>query len=151
MKSTWTKKAAVAFAIVFLSFSFVSGSGSDVIVENLVCQRVKILDDFFDGKSTFSEASDSISAIESGNLLREDINMMQDFFRTDIEKVLDFKVKEIKITYEDDEIICAAVSIEWQIERLIPNNFSDSTEKIISSYSIIVEKYENSYKLVQFF
>ena len=70
---------------------------------------------------------------------------MRDFFQTDIEEITDYKIKAVDITDIDETLICAVVTIEWE---LYGTNGKEHMEEI---YSVIAQKQENSYKLVQFF
>ena len=70
---------------------------------------------------------------------------MKSFFQTDIEDVTDYKITKVDITDMDDTLICAVVTVDWQVWG------TGGEESIEGIYSVIAEKCENSYKLVQFF
>ena len=83
--------------------------------------------------------------MEKGRLLEEDILAMKEYFQTDIEEVSDYEIRDIEITNADENLVCAVVSVDWEVSG------TAGKEKITEIYSVIMEKDEKSYKLVQFF
>ena len=96
-------------------------------------------------KERLQKEKERIEQAETGRLLNEDLTAMRDFFQTDIEEITDYKIKAVDITDIDETLICAVVTIEWE---LYGTNGKEHMEEI---YSVIAQKQENSYKLVQFF
>lgn len=139
------RKLAVAALIIIVALIMTSGSGAESAVVSLVEQRTDILNNYYCGITTFKEASKAIETVESGSLLREDINNMHAFFQTDIEEVDSYEIRKVDITCEEEDLICAVVHMDWLTEGL------SGKEKIEAVYSVIMEKTENSFKLVQFF
>ena len=86
-----------------------------------------------------------IKSVEKGRLLEEDILAMKEYFQTDIEEVSDYEIRDIEITNADENLVCAVVSVDWEVSG------TAGKEKITEIYSVIMEKDEKSYKLVQFF
>lgn len=139
------KKIAVLLTVVILSTIMASGSGPESAISMLVCQRTDIMNQYFGGHILYKEAAERIDKVEKGRLLSEDLAAMKEFFQTDIEEITDYKIKKIDITEMDETLICAVVTIEWDLYG------TGGTENIEEIYSVIAEKCENSYKLVQFF
>lgn len=144
MKHLSRKLAAIA-AAVLLSTVMASGSGPESAVSMLVRQRTDIMNGYFGGHINYKEASARIKDIEKGRLLDEDLTAMKEFFQTDIEEIVGYEITDIEITNMDDTLICAVATIVWDIDGL------GGEETLEEVYSVILEKSENSYKLVQFF
>ena len=134
------KKISAAVSVLVLSVVMVSGSGPEAEISMLVRQRTDIMNEYFGGHILYKEAAARIEKVENGRLLDEDLAAMNDFFQTDIEEITDYH-----ITNMDDTLICAVVTVEWEISGI------EGKDEIENIYSVIAEKKENSYKLVQFF
>ena len=55
------------------------------------------------------------------------------------------------MTYRDEDVITALVRVKWITLGAPTEENEHPLQEIISYYSVIVEKVEKSYKLVQFF
>lgn len=139
------KKIAVLMIVFILSTIMASGSGPESAISMLVSQRTDIMNEYFSGNILYKEAAERIGQIEKGRLLSEDLESMKEFFQTDIEEITDYKIRKIDITDIDETLICAVVTIEWELYG------TGGRENIEEIYSVIAEKCKNSYKLVQFF
>ena len=130
-----------ALIVIFLS------SGSDIKGEmaDLIRERTDVLNGYFCGQINYYDALARIGQVEKGRLLEEDILAMREIFQTDIEEVTGYKIRDIEITNSDEELVCAVVNIAWEVSG------TDGEEEIEGIYSVIMEKDEKSYKLVQFF
>ena len=139
------KKLAVLPVVLLFSTIMASGTGPEGEISALVRQRTDAMNEYFFGQILYKEAAERIEQAETGRLLNEDLTAMRDFFQTDIEEITDYKIKAVDITDIDETLICAVVTIEWE---LYGTNGKEHMEEI---YSVIAQKQENSYKLVQFF
>lgn len=143
--------AAILTAVLGVAILFSAGSaGSEGIVRSAICQRTEVMNDYFSGNLSYKEACQILRNTESGVLLEEDIASLTNFFATDIEEVCGYKINNIEINYEDEDIICAFASIEWVVRSLDELYRSSGIEKIAGNYSIIIEKEGYTYRLVQF-
>ena len=138
-------KIAVIPVVLMISTVMVSGSGPEADISMLICQRTDIMNEYFSGQILYKEAADRIEKIEKGRLLTEDLNAMKEYFQTDIEEVTAYEITKVDITEADETLICAVVTDCWEVYG------TDGEENIEGIYSVIAEKCENSYKLVQFF
>ena len=84
-------------------------------------------------------------------LLHEDLQAFHDYFQTDIEVVASYHVSVPKVTYRDEDVITALVRVKWITLGAPTEENEHPLQETISYYSVIVEKVEKSYKLVQFF
>ena len=144
MKQIKRKILAVGAAGV-LVLILTSGSDTKGEIEELVRARTDIMNGFFCGQINYYDALEEIKKIEKGRLLEEDILAMREFFQTDIEEVTEYEIKDIEITNADEDVVCALVKVDWTVSGTL------ETEKITQIYSVIMEKEQKSYKLVQFF
>lgn len=103
------------------------------------------MNEYFCGQIIYKDAADRIKNVETGRLLEEDLDAMKSFFQTDIEEIAEYKITKVDITDKDETFICAVVTVDWQVYG------TDGSKSIEEIYSVIAQKYENSYKLVQFF
>ena len=135
----------IAIAIcVFFTTSFAVKDANEDVVESLVCQRTDVLSSYYAGHEGKEETISIIEKIETGLLKKNDLENIEIYFQTDIDQVKGYTIKDIDITYEDDEMICANITIEWESESIM------GKEKFINCYSVICEKKDNTYKLAQF-
>ena len=89
--------------------------------------------------------------VESGRLLQEDLQAFHDYFQTDLDEIMDYRVTVPKVTYRDEEVITALVCVDWKTAGLPTEEALHPVQEFSAYYSVIIEKVENSYKLVQFF
>lgn len=139
------KKITVIPVILLICMLIASGSGPESIISALVSQRTDIMNEYFCGQIIYKDAADRIKNVETGRLLEEDLDAMKSFFQTDIEEIAEYKITKVDITDKDETFICAVVIVDWQVYG------TDGSKSIEEIYSVIAQKYENSYKLVQFF
>ena len=121
------------------------------MIRNLVEQRIEIMNAFFNGTLLEKDAAAALSKVESGRLLHEDLQAFHDYFQTDIEVVASYHVSVPKVTYRDEDVITALVRVKWITLGEPTEENEHPLQEMISYYSVIVEKVEKSYKLVQFF
>lgn len=103
------------------------------------------------GKLTYQEACERLSEIEQGRLLDDDRNSLKSFFGTDIEEVVDYDVRDVVIHYEDEDVICAFLSVEWQVNGADGLYRGSDLQKVVGNYSVILEKSDNIFKFIQFY
>ena len=132
------KKTAILLIVLLLSTVLASGSGPESEISMLVIRRTDIMNEYFGGHILYKEAAERIEKIEKGRLLEEDLEAMKSFFQTDIEDVTDYKITKVDITDMDDTLICAVVTVDWQVWG------TGGEESIEGIYSVIAEKCENS-------
>ena len=140
--------AAVIAAIFLGTSSGIAFSNQEKnIVEELVCRRTDAMSGYFASKLSYWEAGTQLRETEAGNLLETDLKKMRDYFRTDIEQVKDYEIRNVDFTLKDGDVLCAVVKIEWLAEGL------EGEERFETTHSVICEKQtgESDYKLVHFF
>lgn len=115
------------------------------VIRELITVRNVTLSEFYDGGLTIEEAEETIRRIEGDMLMVTDLDNLERYFQTDIDQVQDFKIINIDVTKADEDLICADVSIKWDVEMIT------GTDSFICDYSVIAKKEKNSYKLVQFY
>ena len=128
------KKTAILLIVLLLSTVLASGSGPESEISMLVIRRTDIMNEYFGGHILYKEAAERIEKIEKGRLLEEDLEAMKSFFQTDIEDVTDYKITKVDITDMDDTLICAVVTVDWQVWG------TGGEESIEGIYSVIAEK-----------
>ncbi len=151
MKRQFLKKLLLVILLVGMTATLVSGAERSDLIENLVGQRIEIMNAFFNGGMKVRDASEALRRVEHGRLLEEDLQTMRDYFQTDVEQVVDYQVTVPKITYQDEEVITALVQVVWTTKGLPCGEEEDVLSTDEAYYSVILEKSENSYKIVQFF
>ena len=109
------KKTAILLIVLLLSTVLASGSGPESEISMLVIRRTDIMNEYFGGHILYKEAAERIEKIEKGRLLEEDLEAMKSFFQTDIGDVTDYKITKVDITDMDDTLICAVVTVDWQV------------------------------------
>ena len=151
MKRQLFKKLLLVILLVGMAATLVSGAGRSDLIENLVGQRIEIMDAFFNGDMNARDASEALRRVEGGRLLEEDLQAMKDYFQTDVEEILEYRITVPKITYQDEDIITALVRVVWTTKGIPLGEEDDGVYTDEAYYSVILEKSENSYKIVQFF
>ena len=151
MKRQIFKKLLLVFLILAMQIMLVSGTDQNALIRNLVEQRIEIMNAFFNGTLLEKDAAAALSKVESGRLLHEDLQAFHDYFQTDIEVVASYHVSVPKVTYRDEDVITALVRVKWITLGAPTEENEHPLQETISYYSVIVEKVEKTYKLVQFF
>ena len=151
MKKQRWKRLFLVFLILTMQIMLVSGTDQDALIRNLVEERIEIMDAFFNGSMTEKDAVAALCRVESGRLLQEDLQAFHDYFQTDLDEIMDYRVTVPKVTYRDEEVITALVCVDWKTAGLPTEEALHPVQEFSAYYSVIIEKVENSYKLVQFF
>lgn len=150
MRRKRIKHCVLLLVLAGILILFSAGTGSKSIVSSAISQRTDTMNDYYSGKMSYKEACGKLAKIETGGILEEDIKALKSFWGTDIEEIVDYKIDEIEINYEDDDVICAFVSIKWKINGGDGLYRGSEVQNIVGSYSVILENKENIFKLVQF-
>ena len=142
-----TSAAVIAAIFLGTSSGIAFSNQEENIVTDLVCRRTDAMSGYFASKLSYWEAGMQLRETEAGNLLETDLKKMRDFFRTDIEQVKEYEIRNVDFTLKDEDILCAVVEIEWLAEGL------EGEERFETTHSVICEKQtaESDYKLVHFF
>ena len=115
-------------AVIVLMTTVLAMAGSDEkIVRDLIDERTVTLNNYYDGDMKKEEAREKIKKLETGNRINE------------------FEITSVKITHEDEDMICADVYIKWDVDTVT------GSDSFICDYSVICVKEGNGYKLAQFF
>ena len=130
---------------VLITTVIASANSSEKIVEDLICQRTDVLSLYYAGELNKKDTIEKIKEITTSHLRQSDIENLEKYFQCDLEQVRGYKIRDIKVTYSDKDVICANATIDWAAEGFkVADNF-------VHTYSIICEKEENLYKMAQFF
>lgn len=144
MKKRYIAAAIAIVAILFAAVIAAAGS-EEKIVRDLIINRTETLNGYYDGDMKREDAIASIRELETGNLMQQDIDNIDRYFQTDIDRINSFEIMSIKITESESDMICATVYMKWDIETVTGN------DSFMCDYSIICIKEEKYYKLAQFF
>lgn len=150
MRRKGIKKCVLIMVLAFVLILFSAGTGSKSIVSSAISQRTDTMNDYYSGKMSYKEACNKLAKIEAGGILEEDVKALKSFFGTDIEEIVDYEIDEIEINYEDEDVICALVSIKWEIGSGDGLYRGSEVQNVVGSYSVILENKDNIFKLVQF-
>lgn len=136
-----------AFIIVcmYITTSFATTYSQEEIIKSLICQRTDTLNMYYAGQANKKDTMEKIELITTDYLKESDLQNLENFFQCDLERPVGYEFAKIDITYSDDDVICALVTIDWTSEGI------KGRENFSHTYSIICEKEENLYKLAQFF
>ena len=133
-------------AVIVLMTTVLAMAGSDEkIVRDLIDERTVTLNNYYDGDMKKEEAREKIKKLETGNLMEQDLENIDLYFQTDIDRINEFEITSVKITHEDEDMICADVCIKWDVDTVT------GSDSFICDYSVICVKEGNGYKLAQFF
>ena len=135
----------VACFILVTSTALALPGTEERIIRDLITVRNETLSEFYDGGLSIEEAQETIRRIEGDMLMVTDLDNLKRYFQTDIDQVDDFKIININVTKADEDLICAEVSIKWDVKTI------HGSDSYLCDYSVIAKKEKNSYKLVQFY
>lgn len=142
------KKTALLAAVLLSMGIFTVNTAAcseEAIVENLICRRTDALSLYYAGEVNKEKTMETINTVTTDFLRDEDLENLEKYFQCDLEQVLDYEIEDIDITYSDDDVICAFVTINWKSEGV------KGRDDFSHTYSVICEKEENLLKLSQFF
>ena len=145
-KSAVTAAAVmIAAVLIYTSAGAAAEENNDETVRRLVSMRTDAMNGYFASELSYWEAGDMLREAETGRLLHEDLKCLKQYFRTDIEEVTAYEIKEVIFSYESSDLLCAVVKIHWKTAGI------EGEESFTLDYSAICEKEEEKFKLVQFF
>ena len=130
---------------VLITTVIASANSSEKIVEDLICQRTDVLSLYYAGELNKKDTIEKIKEITTSHLRQSDIENLEKYFQCDLEQVRGYKIRDIKVTYSDKDVICANATIDWAAVGF------KGADNFVHTYSIICEKEENLYKMAQFF
>lgn len=130
---------------VLFATLFASADSDEEIIKNLICERTDTLSYYYAGLADKKDTMAKISDITTDFLREEDLGNLERYFQCDLEQVVDYKIRDIKVNYSDEDVICAEVVVDWK------SNGLRGMENFSNTYSVICKKEENIYKLAQFF
>lgn len=130
---------------VLFATLFASADSDEEIIKNLICERTDTLSYYYAGLADKKDTMAKISDITTDFLREEDLGNLERYFQCDLEQVVDYKIRNIKVNYSDEDVICAEVVVDWESDGL------RGIENFSNTYSVICKKEENIYKLAQFF
>lgn len=143
------KKGVILFIVILVTILITTvcatANSNESIVENLVCKRIDTLDLYYKGEINKEDAVRLISEITTEYLKIEDLQNLSRYLQCDLEQIVEYKITKINIGYCDENVICAAVSMDWKAEGL------NGIDNFSHTYSVICKKEEKIYKLAQFF
>lgn len=132
-------------SVMVLGTALAQGDSQEAIVRDLITQRTDTLAGFYAGDIDQDAAIETIEYMETDLQKKMDIENIDKYFRTDIEQVKKYEFERIHVTFSDDEMICADVTIRWEAEGLM------GKEDFSHTYEVICIKEDNRYKLAQFY
>ena len=130
---------------VLFATLFASADSDEEIIKNLISERTDTLSYYYAGLADKKDTMAKISDITTDFLREEDLGNLERYFQCDLEQVVDYKIRDIKVNYSDEDVICAEVVVDWK------SNGLRGMENFSNTYSVICKKEENIYKLAQFF
>lgn len=143
------KKILFFLFIIVVILTSLSFAGTEKELSEIICKRIDTMGDFYKQKISYTDAINILSEIEKGRLLNADIDNLTLYYRTDLDRIDEYEITNVKITSQDSSIICAEATILFKIQGL--GNISTlRKEKNKFSYSLIFEKCDEKLYLVQF-
>ena len=134
MKRKHIAVTAVVIAAVLMTTAFALAGSEEKIVEDLINERTTTLNSYYDGGMQREEAREKIREIETGNLMEQDLENIDLYFQTDIDRIKEFELLSVKITESSEDMICADVYIKWDVETVTGN------DSFMCDYSVICVK-----------
>mgnify|MGYP003369899776 CR=1 FL=1 len=145
MKKKHIAVTAVMIAAVLAATAFAMAGSDEKIVKDLINERTVTLNGYYDGSMQREEAGERIRKIETGNLMEQDLENIDLYFQTDIDRINEFELMNVDITESSEDMICAEVYIRWDVDTVT------GKDSFMCDYEVICVKEGNDYKLAQFF
>ena len=145
MKGHYIIKLLVVIIGLGLATALASAGDDEDVVKTLISKRTDAMNGFFASELNYKEAEALLVEAEAGRLLEEDLQHLKDYFRTDIEYIESYQISQVEFTEAEENLLCANVTIDWELEGM------QGEERYRCDYSVICEKYGDTFRLVQFF
>ena len=130
--------------IMFMTAGMISKpADNDDVMKQRISQRIDILEEYYRSETDFDRAREKLEKIENGSLLKTDVKYMKDYAATDVERILDYKVKIKSCRRTNYGIIKGKAEILYVMKGHGPKR----TEK--HQYFFTGEKHKKSLKLTQ--
>lgn len=137
--------ALLAAALILLTTAFAAGNSDERIVRELVKTRTETLSSFYDGGMLKDEAKEIISELETGDLKDLDLENIELYFQTDIDRINEAELISVVITEATEDLIRADVRMRWDVETV------SGSDSFLCEYDVICVREEGAFKLAQFF
>ena len=82
-------------AAVLMTTAFALAGSEEKIVEDLINERTTTLNSYYDGGMQREEAREKIREIETGNLMEQDLENIDLYFQTDIDRIKEFELLSV--------------------------------------------------------
>jgi len=115
------KKAAVANICILMMIFLTAGvyarpANDSAQIEELLEQRIAILNHYYGGKMAFEDARKNIEKLVSGLLLEEDLRLMKAFDASGVDQVAGYDLNLISCERSSYGIIKGQADIHWVMQ-----------------------------------
>ena len=131
--------ALLAAALILLTTAFAAGNSDERIVRELVKTRTETLSSFYDGGMLKDEAREIISELETGDLKDLDLENIELYFQTDIDRINEAELISVVITEATEDLIRADVRMRWDVETV------SGSDSFLCEYDVICVRDAVSY------
>lgn len=105
--------------IIFLTVGVRAASPTDEkVVENLMSQRIEILGRYYAGAEGFDRTERRLEKIESGGLLKDDLNAMKENRNTDFSRVKKYSIDIYSCSRSNYGILTGEMEMNWIMESM---------------------------------
>ena len=111
MKKVYAVNLCVLMFMLFTTGMTAGAADDDELVKDMLSRRTEILEQYFHGGADADECRAELERIESGSLLRQDVENMKAFAATDIESILDFRIRILSCRRSSYGIVKGRVEI----------------------------------------
>ncbi len=131
----------LVFIVASLSITTFCLATQENGVKTALNERLSILCQYYDDKIEFDQAKDRLSLIETGDLLKDDVDNLVAFENTDIEPVNSFDLTNIKYDCDKWNNYNGTFTVQWVLNGYF------GTEKSTVDYCFNAIKYADTIKL----
>ena len=137
----WLALAAVCCIAAFI----LMGAARDPqqqMVENLLKTRTDVMENVLFGKITYEEGKEQLKEIEGETLYRKDLQSLQQYEATDLDRVLDMEILSFVRKSDLYGIMTFATELRWTCEGY------EGVYHETGKYQISVAEKEDRYRLI---
>lgn len=112
-KSVKILALTVITALICSGFSTAGDSADEIEVSKLMQKRTETIQRAMFGNSSFADSYSELSEVDIHPLLKDDMNSISEYSDTDLDKVINMKITDCRMTTKKATIRFYEISVRW--------------------------------------
>ena len=93
MKKVYAVNICVLIVMFLTAGAAAKPADDDKMMKQLIAQRIEILEQYYRSEAEFDQSRSDLEKVEAGGLLKTDVKYMKEYAATELDRILDFRIK----------------------------------------------------------